>query len=98
MREFLFEPPKYDLSVIQNMYNKNNAIVSKIEKGISLSAIEHEAVFKLPNTYLICYLNGFLRAPEKLKKAKDYIKKLDNKNTYIRYKETYRVLRKIKYN
>lgn len=96
--EFLFEPPQYDSIIINHIYNNNNIIISKIENNIALSVIEHEDVFKLPTSYLICYLNGFLDAPTQLRKAKSYIKNLDDKTTYIKYKEAMRVLRKVKYN
>lgn len=96
--EFLFEAPKYDKNILQLIYNNNNTIVSKIVNNIPLSVLEHEDVYRLPTSYLICYLNGFLNAPVLLKKAKNYIKKLDDKTTYIKYKEAMRVLRKVKYN
>lgn len=96
--EFLFEPPQYDNTIINHIYNNNNTIINKIENNIALSVIEHEDVFKLPTSYLICYLNGFLDAPTQLRKAKSYIKNLDDKTTYIKYKEAMRVLRKVKYN
>lgn len=97
VKEFLFDPPKYDKTIIEHRYANNNNIVYKIEKGISLSVTEHEDVFKLPTSYLICYLNGFLDAKEQLEKAKNYIKNLSDKTTYIQYKEAIRVLRKVKY-
>ena len=98
IRKFLFKPPQYDKVLVQLTYDNNNTIVNKIEKGIPLSVTEHEDVFKLPTSYLICYLNGFLNAKEQLEKAKDYIRNLEDKTTYIRYKEAIRVLRKVKYN
>ncbi|OSY88984.1 ATPase AAA [Tenacibaculum holothuriorum] len=96
--EFLFEAPKYDKKILHHIYNNNNSIVQKISKNIPLSVTEHEDVYKLPTSYLICYLNGFNDAPKLLKKAKTYIKNLENKTTYIKYKEAMRVLRKVKYN
>lgn len=95
--EFLFEPPQYDKNILQHIYNNNNCIVAKIIKNKPLSVTEHEDVFRLPTSYLICYLNGFLNAPLQLKKAKNYIKNLEDKTTYIKYKEAMRVLRKVKY-
>ena len=95
--EFLFKAPKYDATILQHIYTNNNSIVSKIEQNRPLSVTEHEDVFRLPTTYLICYLNGFLEAPKQLKKAKNYIKNLEDKTTYVKYKETLRVLRKVKY-
>jgi len=95
--EFLFEPPKFDDTIIQHIYENSNAIISKIEKGIALSVTEHEDVLRLPTNYLICYLHGYLDAGEQLRKAKDYIKSIEDKTTYVKYKEAIRVLRKVKY-
>ena len=58
---------------------------------------EFEDVFRLPTNYLICYLHGYLDAPNQLRKAKEYIKNREDKTTYIKYKEAMRVLRKVKY-
>ncbi|NVK52062.1 MAG: ATP-binding protein [Flavobacteriaceae bacterium] len=95
--EFLFEPPTFDSKVVQHMYINSNTIVSKLEKNIPLSVTEHEDVLRLPTNYLICYLQGYLDAPDQLRKAKNYIKSIENKTTYIKYKEAMRVLRKVKY-
>ncbi len=97
IKEFLFEPPTYDTTVIKHIYESSNRIINKIEKNIPLSVTEHEDVHRLPNNYLICYLNDFLDAKEQLEKAKKYIKNLKNKTTYIKYKDVIRILRKVKY-
>lgn len=97
IKEFLFDPPKYDTTIIKHIYENSNVIVDKITRNIPLSVTEHEDVHRLPNNYLICYLNGFLDAKEQLEKAKKYIRKLDDKTTYIKYKDVIRVLRKVKY-
>ena len=96
--QFLFEAPQYDKTILHDIYNNNNAIVTKIESNKQLSITESENVYKLPTSYLICYLNGFLDAPQQLKKIKNYIKNLEDKTTYIKYKEAMRVLRKVRYN
>tara|TARA_R110002073_G_scaffold123234_2_gene266825 strand:+ start:6101 stop:7240 length:1140 start_codon:yes stop_codon:yes gene_type:complete len=95
--EFLFEPPKLDDTIIQHIYENSNTIVSKIEKQEPLSVLEHEDALRLPTNYLLCYLQGFLDASEQLKKAKDYLKSIEDKTTYVKYKEAMRVLRKVKY-
>ncbi len=97
VKEFLFTPPIFDASVIDHVFKNSNSIVSKIEKKQGLSVIEHEDVLRLPTNYLISYLYGHLEAPNQLRKAKEYIKNLPNKTTYIKYKEAMRVLRKVKY-
>lgn len=97
VKEFLFEPPTFDASIIEHIYNNNNTIVAKIVNDKSLSVTEHEDVLRLPTNYLICYLHGYLDAPDQLRKAKNYIKSIENKTTYVKYKEAMRVLRKVKY-
>ncbi len=98
VKEFLFEPPQFEKTIIEHIYNNNNAIVSKILNKTPLSVTDHEDVFRLPTNYLICYLNGLTDAAEQLKKAKDYIKNIEDKTTYIKYKEAMRIIRKVKYN
>lgn len=96
--EFLFEVPKYDEVIIKHIYDNCNTIIQKIENQISLSVLDHEDVLRLPTNYLLCYLNGFLDAATQLKKAKEYIKNIEDKTTYIKFKEAMRVIRKVKYN
>lgn len=95
--EFLFEAPQFDEAMIQHIYQNNNSIIAKIEKGEALSVLEHEDVLRLPTNYLICFLHGYLDSGEQLRKAKEYIKNIDDKTTYVNYKEAMRVLRKVKY-
>ena len=95
--EFLFEAPQFDEGMIQHIYQNNNAIVAKIEKGEALSVLEHDDVLRIPTNYLICFLHGYLDSGEQLKKAKEYIKNIDDKTAYVKYKEAMRVLRKVKY-
>lgn len=98
VKEFLFQPPKFDASIIHHIYISNTQIISKIEQKILLTDLEQKDVLNLPTNYLICYLHGFLEVVEKLKKIKNYIKNLEDKTTYIKYKEAMRVIRKVKYN
>ncbi len=97
VNDFLFKPPVFNEEVMIHIYNNCNLIIRKISENKPLSVTEHEDVLRLPTNYLICYLHGFLDAEEILKKAKNYIKNLENKSTYIKYKETLRVIRKLKY-
>ncbi|MEX6626780.1 ATP-binding protein [Tenacibaculum salmonis] len=96
--EFLFKPPLYNHTILKHIYNNNKILISKIEQQQPLSITEHKNILKLPTSSLICYLNGFLDAPEQLKKVKNYIKNLRDKTTYIKYKEAMRVIRKVRYN
>lgn len=95
--EFLFEPPKFNDTMIQHIYENSNAVIGKITNKEPLSVLDHDDVLRLPTNYLLCYLHGFLDAPEQLKAAKEYIKNLEDKTTYVKYKEAMRVLRKVKY-
>ena len=97
VKEFLFVPPKFDPTVIAHIFTNSNRIVSKIAHKKPLSVTEHEDVLRLPTNYLISYLYGHLEAPNQLRKAKEYIKNLPDKTTYMKYKDAMRVLRKVKY-
>ena len=96
--EFLFEPPKYDKTIIKHIYDNSNKIITKIVAETSLSVLDFDDVFKLPTNLLLCYLNGYLDAINQLKKARNYIKNLEDKTTYLKYKDVMRVVRKVKYN
>ncbi|WP_411894127.1 ATP-binding protein [Winogradskyella sp. A2] len=92
----IFEPPQFNRKVLHHIYNTNNSILEKLEKGISLANHEIADLENLAASYLICYLNGFEDALPKLDYAKPYIKKYSN-TLYNSYKETIRILRKVRY-
>jgi hypothetical protein len=92
----IFEPPQFDKKVLHHIYNTNNAILKKLEKGISLNLNEEADLKNLAASYLVCYLNGFDDALPKLDVSKTYIKNY-NSELYKSYKETNRILRKVKY-
>jgi hypothetical protein len=62
-----------------------------------LSDRENVDLENLASTFMICYLNGFEDAKQKLIAAKSYIKSYNNNLAYTNFKEVMRVLRKIKY-
>ena len=93
----IFEPPRYNKKTLYHIYNTNNALLEKLKKGIRLKPQEKRDVQNLPSTYLICYLNDFSDAKKKLFEAKSYLKQFDEK-VYSSYKESTRILRKVKYN
>ncbi|WP_274474790.1 ATP-binding protein [Mangrovimonas aestuarii] len=95
--QLLFQPPQYDKKVLHHIYNSNNALLSKLKKGITLTSNEEKDLKNLPATYLICYLNLFHEAIDKLTEAKPYIR-AHSKEVYILYKDVMRILRKMKYN
>ena len=92
----IFEPPQFDKRILHHIYNANNALVEKLVKGLTLTKNDKEDLKLLPPTYLICYLNLFHEAIDKLNEAKPYLRAYsDELNTIL--KETYRILRKVKY-
>ncbi|MDB4352425.1 ATP-binding protein [Porticoccaceae bacterium] len=92
----LFEPPQFNKKDLHHIYNTNNAILEKLKKGLTLTPREGIDLKNLPATYLICYLNLFHQAIDKLIEAKPYLKSY-NKEVYDLYKESLRILRKVKY-
>jgi len=95
--EFLFESPKFDPKHLKEIYNRNNIVLNKIENNMVLEKEEQTFLEDFPITYMICSLNGFKEAKNQLIKASIYLKKLENKTSYMKYKEAIRVLRKVKY-
>ena len=94
--KLLFEPPQFDKKVLHHIYNSNNSILEKLKKGTTLNKIEERDLKNLPATYLICYLNLFHEAIDKLNEAKPYLKK-HSEELFELYKESNRILRKVKY-
>ncbi len=92
----IFNPPQFDKKILHHIYNSNNALLEKLKKGFDLNNNELNDLYNLPDTYLICYLNLFNEAIDKLTEAKPYLKPFAK--TYKKYKEVLRVLRKVKYN
>ncbi|MFC4722701.1 ATP-binding protein [Geojedonia litorea] len=92
----IFEPPQYDKRILHHIYNANNAIVDKLTKGLSLTKAEEDDLKNLPVTYLICYLNLFHEAIDKLNEVKPILRNYSDELNII-LKETYRILRKVKY-
>ncbi|HEU4497049.1 MAG TPA: ATP-binding protein [Flavobacterium sp.] len=95
--EFLFEPPEYSRKMLFHIYNANRALLSKLEKSLPLSAAEKKDLENLPSTFMICYLNGFDEAKQKLIDAKPLLKAFEDPSLYVSFKEAMRILRKMKY-
>lgn len=94
--EMLFEPPQYNKKMLHHIYNSNKSIIDKMTKGQSLTDREEKDLENLPQTLMICYLNGFDNAKQRLIDAKPLLKSFPK--TYLSFKEVLRVLRKMKYN
>ncbi|MFH4965983.1 ATP-binding protein [Gaetbulibacter sp. M235] len=94
--KLLFHPPQYDKKTLHHIYNSNNAILEKLKKGSTLSKMEELDLKNLPATYLICYLNLFHDAIDKLNESRPFLKNY-SEEIYNSYKESIRILRKVKY-
>lgn len=92
----IFKPPQFDRKLLHHIYNTNNAILKKLEKNIRLAPHQLSDLNNLAASYLICYLNGFDDALLKLEFCKPYLKQYST-SIYQSYKETMRILRKVKY-
>lgn len=95
--QLLFEPPQYNKKMLHHIYNANNAILVKLQKGVVLQPSEKRDLVNVPHTLMICYLNGFEEAKQKLIDAKPYLKAFDDSLVYVSFKEVMRILRKMKY-
>ena len=95
--EMLFEPPQYNRKMLHHIYNSNLSLLNKLQKGTQLVDIEQKDLENIPYTLMICYLNGFEEAKQKLIESKLLLKSNSNKNIYNNFKEVMRVFRKVKY-
>ena len=94
--ELLFKTPKFNPKSLTRVYAKNNILINKLKQNTPLTKDDFIYLKKVPGSYLICYLNDFKDAKSILLDIKPLFKKQD-KDSYLIYKETIRVLRKIKY-
>lgn len=95
--KLLFEPPKFNKKTLFHIYNSNNAVLEKLKKNVPLSSSEKKELRNLPSTYLICFLNDFEEAKDKLQEARELLKGYDA-TVYQLTKEALRILRKVSYN
>ena len=94
-REILFQPPEFNKKMLFHVYNSNISLLNKLEKGLVLNEREQKDLENLPSTFMICYLNGFEDAKQKLIDAKLLLKPYTP--VYLSFKESLRILRKMKY-
>lgn len=95
--QMLFEPPQYNRKMLHHIYNSNTTILTKLKKGMALQPSEKKELENIPHTLMICYLNGFEEAKQKLIDAKPYLKAVEESLVYVSFKEVMRILRKMKY-
>lgn len=96
--EMLFEPPQYNRKMLHHIYNSHLALLTKLQKGLLLQPSEKRDIENFPQIMMVCYLNGFEDAKQKLIEAKPYLKSFENPLLYVSFKEAMRILRKMKYN
>jgi len=94
--EILFKPPVFATSVTDFLLKKNEAILFKLENKLPFTKKEEKALLELPTTYFICYLNGVNSALDKLYEIKPLLKAYSS-DLYKLYKDTLRVIRKLRY-
>jgi hypothetical protein len=78
--------------MLYHIYNSNLAVLAKLKKGLLLTVSEHKDLENVPSTLMICYLNGFDDAKEKLVETKPLLKSFPQ--IYLSFKEAMRILRK----
>lgn len=93
--KMLFHPPQFSRKMLEYIYNSDIKLIEKLEKGLHLSEKERAELEHLPQTFMICYLNGFEDAKQRLIDTKFLLKPFPK--AYLAFKESTRILRKIKY-
>ena len=93
--QMLFEPPQYNKKLLHHIYNSVLITIQKLHKNKKVS---EKKVLKIPHTLMICYLNDFKEAKHKLIEAKSVLKTYKNPLVYLYFKDSLRILRKMKYN
>jgi hypothetical protein len=83
--------------MLHHIYNTNITLLDKLEAGVPISPTEEKDMRNLPSTFMICYLNGFQDAKQRLADAKPLLKAYTDPSVYVSFKEAMRVLRKMKY-
>ncbi|MDA0935627.1 MAG: DUF5929 domain-containing protein [Bacteroidetes bacterium] len=93
----LFSPPELEKKSLFHRLNANNALIKKLEKGAALNPAEQEDLYQLAPSYMLCYLNNISVAKKQLLHAQEFLRR-QGESVYETYKDTQRILRKIKYN
>ncbi|BAO54633.1 ATP-binding protein [Nonlabens marinus] len=94
--KILFNPPYYDRRTLHHIYNANLSLLAKLSTGAILTGRELQDLRNLPETMLICQFNNVGEPIEKMKLQRQQLKNYPD--TYKAYKESLRILRKVKYN
>ncbi len=94
--DFLFSPPEFEKKQLHHIYNNQKALLSRLNQKSKLTQTQIKEIENLPATLMLCYLNGFEEAKELIYNAQNTLRGL-NEKAYQNYKDTMRILRKIKY-
>jgi len=95
--ELVFAPPRYETKDLFHVYNTNNTLIELMKQKTALTQQQRNDLKQLPDTYLICYLNGFDAAKDQMELAKELLKAVDEE-VYRAAKQALRILRKVHYN
>jgi hypothetical protein len=95
--EFLFIAPQYNANILKHIYNSALGLMKDIINQDDLKKHPSKNIEDLPYVLMICYLNHFKNAKKELIALKDFYKTYQNGKWYNMYKETLRILRKVKY-
>ena len=94
--KLVFDPPQFERKTLHHILNTNQALLKKIKGGKILNQNEYQDFVHLPDTNLICYLNGFEEARVMMDESRELIKKTD-RSVYESLKEALRIIRKVRY-
>lgn len=94
-RKILFQPPSFDKKLLHHVYNNNISLLQKLENQRVLTKLEQKDLENLPSTFMICHLNGFENAKQRLIDSKHLLQPYPH--IYSSFKESLRILRKLKY-
>lgn len=96
INKVVFNPPFYERRTLHHLYNHNLFLLNKISKTARLTQEESADLVKLPEVMLICQFNNIGEPIEKMREAKPHLR--GYREAYANYKESMRILRKVKYN
>jgi len=95
--ELIFKMPQFNKKDLFHVFNNCNSILEKLQKDLPIEESEQNNLDELATNYMICVLNKIPNSHKKLLETKEYLRNLEDKTAYIKYKEALRVLRKVKY-
>jgi hypothetical protein len=95
--KLLFELPNWNIKTLHHLMNSTQVLVDKIERDQPLNLEEQKEQYHICSLLMMCLLFEIPNAKEELERVKKLFKN-ESAELYQTYKDTQRVLRKIKYN